>query len=189
MTVTAPFYPGAPLAPSKEKKMNKEYISITNITISSLVSLFTIRNQNINIEQFEKEEIQQWIEKSLPLTLRKEGSCLEIFSNLESDFKKIKQTIWAPLIKKIITNLIENKGPKIMGEKLGLQHLQPEDIGGIHEVFSGHKAIWNDDEISLVHDPHRRDAGKIYTPYDVTDYMTKNCISEMINKCENISVI
>ena len=41
-----------------EKKMKKEYISITNITISSLVSLFAIRNQNIDIEQFEKEEIQ-----------------------------------------------------------------------------------------------------------------------------------
>tara|TARA_B110000003_G_scaffold133666_1_gene135638 strand:+ start:12234 stop:14210 length:1977 start_codon:yes stop_codon:yes gene_type:complete len=170
-----------------EEKMKHFYKSTTNITISSLTSLFSKRNQDISIELFENEEIQKWIENSLPISLRKKNECLEIFSDLDKDLTKIKSNVWAPLITKIILNLIENKGPKIMGEKLGLQHLQPEDIGGIHEVFSGHKAIWNDDEISLVHDPHRRDAGKIYTPYDVTDYMTKNCISEMINKCENIS--
>ena len=163
------------------------YKSATNITISSLTSLFSKRNQKISIESFENEEIQEWIENSLPISLRKKNECLEVFSSLSADLRKIKSNIWAPLITKIILNLIENKGPKIMGEKLGLQHLQPEDIGGIHEVFSGHQAIWKDEEISLVHDPHRRDAGKIYTPYDVTDSMTNNCINEMIKKCENIS--
>ena len=34
--------------------------------------------------------------------------------------------------------------------------LAEEDLGGVSELFSGHRAIWKDDEVMLVHDPARR---------------------------------
>ena len=47
--------------------------------------------------------------------------------------------------------------------------ISEEDLGGISELFSGHKAIWENGVVKLIHNKERRDAGKIYTPYDVTD--------------------
>ena len=49
--------------------------------------------------------------------------------------------------------------------------LAEEDLGGVSELFSGHMAIWKEGEVVLTHNPARRGAGKIYTPFDVTNYM------------------
>jgi hypothetical protein len=64
--------------------------------------------------------------------------------------------------------------------------LAEEDLGGVSELFSGHRAIWKDGEVKLVHDPARRDAGKIYTPYDVTEYMCSQIVKKMLDRCESL---
>ena len=64
--------------------------------------------------------------------------------------------------------------------------LVEEDLGGVSELFSGHLAIWEGDEIKLVHNPNRRDAGKIYTPFDVTEYMCSNVAKAMISRCGSL---
>jgi len=61
--------------------------------------------------------------------------------------------------------------------------LAEEDLGGVSELFSGHKAVWKDGEINLIHNPARRDAGKIYTPFDVTEYMCSNVAKAIISRC------
>jgi len=65
--------------------------------------------------------------------------------------------------------------------------LAEEDLGGVSELFSGHMAIWKDGEVILTHNPARRGAGKIYTPYDVTDYMCDLVARSMISDCKDPS--
>lgn len=60
--------------------------------------------------------------------------------------------------------------------------LSEEDLGGIAELFSGHKASWEDNELKLIHNPQRRDIGKIYTPFDVTNHMSSMVVKHLISK-------
>lgn len=61
-----------------------------------------------------------------------------------------------------------------------------EDLGGISEFFSGHKAILEDGNIILVHNPDRRNFGKFYTPYDVTKHMCKDISQKMVSSSESL---
>jgi hypothetical protein len=62
--------------------------------------------------------------------------------------------------------------------------LSEEDLGGVSELFSGHMAIWKDGEVILAHNPARRGAGKIYTPFDVTNYMCNLVADNLISDCK-----
>jgi len=64
--------------------------------------------------------------------------------------------------------------------------LAEEDLGGVSELFSGHKAVWKDGEVNLIHNPARRNAGKIYTPFDVTEHMCSNVAKTMISRCGSL---
>ena len=60
-----------------------------------------------------------------------------------------------------------------------------EDLGGISELFSGHTASWEDGEIQLIHNPKRRDVGKIYTPFDVTKHICSQVSRHLISKAKS----
>ena len=59
-------------------------------------------------------------------------------------------------------------------------------MGGISELISGHYAIWENGQIKLTHNPSRRDVGKIYTPYDVTNYMCEFIVSNMVSQSNSL---
>jgi len=61
-----------------------------------------------------------------------------------------------------------------------------EDLGGISELFTGHQAILNSGIIKLIHNPKRRGVGKIYTPFDVTEYMCKYSVRKLISRVNNV---
>ena len=63
--------------------------------------------------------------------------------------------------------------------------LAEEDLGGVSELFSGHMAIWKEGEVVLTHNPARRGAGKIYTPFDVTNYMCNIVAHSLISGCDS----
>lgn len=60
-----------------------------------------------------------------------------------------------------------------------------EDLGGISELFSGHTVSWKGDEIQLIHNPQRRDFGKIYTPFDVTNHICSQVVKHLISKAKS----
>lgn len=61
-----------------------------------------------------------------------------------------------------------------------------EDLGGISELFTGHIALWDGSSVKLDHHPERRDVGKIYTPFDVTEYMCKNSVKKLISRVNSV---
>lgn len=62
--------------------------------------------------------------------------------------------------------------------------LTPEDLGGISELFSGHRVNWNNSEPKFDYDSTRRGAGRVYTPFDVTRYMCEQVIPALVRRCE-----
>ena len=66
-----------------------------------------------------------------------------------------------------------------------LNSLTPEDLGSIAELLSGHKPIPTETgDVNFVHDAKRRGAGRIYTPYDVTEYMCAQTLPRLLEACE-----
>ena len=69
------------------------------------------------------------------------------------------------------------------------KRISEEDLGGISELFTGHSAIVNpriDGKITMIHNPERRGVGKIYTPFDVTEYMCKNSVKKLISRVNSV---
>ena len=56
--------------------------------------------------------------------------------------------------------------------------IAPEDLGGISELLSGHSLKLKSDLVAFENNPHG--AGRIYTPYDVTEHMCQESIIEMM---------
>jgi type I restriction-modification system DNA methylase subunit len=110
--------------------------------------------------------------RKIPEELVNNGHVLSLF---EQDIDGIIRDEKKQSILNVKRFIIENKTT-----------LAEEDLGGVSELFSGHRAIWKDEEVKLVHDPARRDAGKIYTPYDVTHYMCSNVAKAMISRCGSL---
>jgi hypothetical protein len=110
--------------------------------------------------------------RKIPEELVNNGHVLSLF---EQDIDGIIRDEKKQSILNVKRFIIENKTT-----------LVEEDLGGVSELFSGHRAIWKDEEVKLVHDPARRDAGKIYTPYDVTHYMCSNVAKAMISRCGSL---
>jgi hypothetical protein len=111
--------------------------------------------------------------KIIPDNLTHSGEVLSMFA---SETKNIEKYSTLKSISKVRTFIGQNKNT-----------ISEEDLGGVSELFTGHKAIWNEEKVHLVHNPARRDAGKIYTPYDVTDFMCSIVAKEMVSKSDNVS--
>ena len=110
--------------------------------------------------------------KSIPEQLTESGRILELLENISHTIGTVKDQ---KSIEKIISFIKTNR-----------KKLAEEDLGGVSELFSGHQAIWKNNEVELVHNPARRDAGKIYTPFDVTEYMCSNVAKVMISRCDSL---
>ena len=110
--------------------------------------------------------------KSIPKELTKSGQILALLGNISYSINTVKEQ---NSIKEIISFI-----------KLNRKKLAEEDLGGVSELFSGHQAIWKNNDVQLVHNPARRDAGKIYTPFDVTEYMCSNVAKAMISRCDSL---
>jgi len=107
--------------------------------------------------------------RTIPRELVNKGHVLSLF---EQDIDEINRDEKKQSISNVRRFILENK-----------TCLVEEDLGGVSELFSGHKAIWEGDEVMLVHNPDRRDTGKIYTPFDVTEYMSSNVAKAIISRC------
>ena len=110
--------------------------------------------------------------KKIPLNLTENGGVLSLFSGATEQIGNARGNEKVGKVRKYIQAKIE--------------FLVEEDLGGVSELFSGHRALWIQNELELVHDPARRDAGKIYTPYDVTEYMCSNVAKAMVSRCGSL---
>jgi hypothetical protein len=110
--------------------------------------------------------------KSIPKQLTESGRILELLENISHTIDTVRRQ---KSIKQIISFI-----------KINRKKLAEEDLGGVSELFSGHQAIWKNNDVELVHNPARRDAGKIYTPYDVTEYMCSNVAKAMVSRCGSL---
>jgi type I restriction-modification system DNA methylase subunit len=109
---------------------------------------------------------------SIPVHLMSKGNVLELFDGIEGH-KNVFQSL--PEASILSTYISENK-----------QVLSEEDLGGISELFTGHQATWEDGVVKLVHNPKRRGTGKIYTPYDVTAYMSAKCSEALLSNSDSV---
>jgi len=109
---------------------------------------------------------------SIPVHLMSKGNILELFDGIEAH-KNVFQSL--PETSLLSTYISENK-----------QVLSEEDLGGISELFTGHQATWENEIVKLVHNPKRRGTGKIYTPYDVTAYMSSLCSEALLSRSDSI---
>ena len=110
--------------------------------------------------------------KSIPKQLTKDGLVLSLLGDVLFTINSVREQ---KSINEIVSFISKNR-----------KKLVEEDLGGVSELFSGHQAIWEGDEVKLVHNPDRRDAGKIYTPFDVTEYMCTNVAKAMISRCSSL---
>jgi hypothetical protein len=60
------------------------------------------------------------------------------------------------------------------------EQISPEDLGGICELLSGHQLSIVEDEIIFSNNIERRNAGRIYTPFDVTNHICQNTLSPLV---------
>ena len=111
--------------------------------------------------------------KEIPNQLSKPNKMLSFFNGSIDQISHYKSTL--PSLN-IVKSFIENN----------LNDIAEEDLGGVSELFTGHQAVWDNDQIKLIHNPNRRDAGKIYTPYDVTRYMSNGVAKSLISRCETV---
>lgn len=88
--------------------------------------------------------------------------CLEIFGDADKD-------LGVERIQTLSSFVQENR-----------DKIAPEDLGGISELLSGHSLTLNSETITFENNPQRRGAGRIYTPYDVTEHMCRESIVEMM---------
>ena len=116
--------------------------------------------------------VEEITKKNIPQELVKKGRVLSLF---EQDLDDIQNSRKESSIIEVRNFIADN-----------YSYLAEEDLGGISELFSGHKAIWINDDVKLVHDSARRDSGKIYTPYDVTNYMCNTIATKMLRRCDTI---
>ena len=110
--------------------------------------------------------------QNIPLNLIENGAVLSLFSGATDKIADTRQNDKVVKVREYIQDNIE--------------FLVEEDLGGVSELFSGHRALWIQNKLKLVHDPARREAGKIYTPFDVTEYMCSNVAKAMISRCGSL---
>ena len=141
---------------TSRKKVSAAYLSASRIALG------------VSVEALTKQEI--------PLGLTDRGRVLSLFNtDLDAIVAARNVNTRRPTLKLLCDFIHANRNA-----------ISEEDLGGVSELFSGHKAIWKKGVIQLVHNPQRRGAGKIYTPYDVTDFMCASIAKNLISKAENL---
>lgn len=144
---------------SSEKKLYDSYLSALKVTLG------------VAIEAMTKQDI--------PTSLVTEDGVLSLFKNEISIISSVRNDSDESTPLAIVRNFIMDNDATIA----------EEDLGGVSELFTGHKATWNEGVVKLVHNPARRGAGKIYTPFDVTQHMctavARNLVSK-VDRCEDM---
>jgi hypothetical protein len=141
---------------SSQKKLSNAYISASRITLGIAVELLT------------KQEI--------PSKLVSRDGVLSLFNNdIDAIISTRNKESTNPAVEALCNFINKNRNA-----------ISEEDLGGISELFSGHQAIWEEGHIQLVHNPERRGAGKIYTPFDVTNFMCLSVAKNIVSKAETI---
>ena len=80
--------------------------------------------------------------KSIPQQLTRRGEILELLENISHTIETVRGQ---KSVEKIISFIKTNR-----------KKLAEEDLGGVSELFSGHQAIWRNNDVELVHNPARR---------------------------------
>jgi hypothetical protein len=120
--------------------------------------------------------VEALIRKPIPASETCEGRILSLFQNHLEEIETIRKN----------GNSNQSANELIRFIQDSQNCIAEEDLGGISELFSGHKATWQGEGINLIHNPERRDVGKIYTPYDVTQYMCSKIVKRLISKADNV---
>lgn len=97
----------------------------------------------------------------------RDSPCLEIFQEADTGISTNAETGLVKFVR-------ENS-----------EYIAPEDLGGISELLSGHSLKLEDNKIVFQNNPQRRGAGRIYTPYDVTEYMCKTVLTKLMAPLES----
>ena len=165
----------------KRSLMRKKLTKLCSSAIIDLISISTSPTNSV-------KKTQQKYLSALRITL---GNAVEAISGLNLPVELTKNGEVLSLFKKEMAKIVESRN---MGSIASVRdfisknkkYLSEEDLGGVSELFSGHQAIWEDGEVRLIHNPERRNAGKIYTPFDVTEYMCSSIAKQMISKCGSV---
>ena len=144
-------------------------------------------NKNPGIKQLDKPYLRA-VRVTLGVAVR---SMTGLDINQEMVERNIQLSLFTGLSKEIedyYNGIESNTGEfKIMRDYIRKnKKISEEDLGGISELFTGHSAILNDSKITLIHNPKRRGVGKIYTPFDVTEYMCKNSVKKLISRVNSV---
>ena len=141
---------------TSKKKLAEVYLSASRVVLG------------VSVESLTKQPI--------PIELTEQGRVLSLFN---SEMKMIvaarEQTTRRSVMNSLCDFINENR-----------RAISEEDLGGVSELFSGHQAVWENGTVQLVHNPQRRGAGKIYTPYDVTDFMSTYIAKNLISSTDNL---
>ena len=141
------------------KQLNDPYLRAVRVTLGVAVRSMT----GLIITH-------EMVERNIQLSLFKglSSEIDEYYNGTECDSEEFK----------IMRNYLEDN-----------KRISEEDLGGISELFTGHSAIINprlDGQITMIHNPERRGVGKIYTPFDVTEYMCKYSVKKLISRVNNV---
>ncbi len=157
---------------------------LTSLCSSAIIDLLSVSTSPVNTAKIMQQKylsalritlgnaVEEISGQSLPSELTKGGEVLSLFKDDMSKIIESRNTESISIIRDFISR--------------NQKYLSEEDLGGVSELFTGHKAVWLDDEVKLVHNPERRNAGKIYTPFDVTEYMCSKIAKQMISKCGSV---
>ena len=141
---------------TSRKKVSEEYLSASRIALG------------VSVEALTKQQI--------PLGLTEGGRVLSLFNaDLDVIITARDKSTRSPTLKSLCDFIDEKRNV-----------ISEEDLGGVSELFSGHQAVWENGDAKLVHNPQRRGAGKIYTPFDVTDFMCTSITKNLISKAETL---
>ena len=141
---------------TSRKKVSEAYLSASRIALG------------VSVEALTKQQI--------PLGLTDIGCVLSLFNiDLDAIITARDESTRSPTLKSLCDFIDEKRNV-----------ISEEDLGGVSELFSGHQAVWENGRVQLVHNPQRRGAGKIYTPFDVTDFMCTSIAKNLISKVETL---
>ncbi|MEL0101804.1 MAG: N-6 DNA methylase, partial [Euryarchaeota archaeon] len=110
----------------------------------------------------------------------------EAYLQVEFDIATIKDTPCLEIFLDADTDLGE-EGLQSLSSfvRENIEHITPEDLGGISELLSGHSLRIDSDRIFFENNPQRRGAGRIYTPHDVTEHMCSVSITELMKNMKS----
>jgi len=162
---------------------------LTNMSSNVIIDLLEIRtNFNTNTKKLNIDydivvkialgiSVEAISRKNMTRSLISNNPILSIFKEVANDLELIRNNLSS-----FPNSLFDLKYFIQQNTKLIVE----EDLGGVSELFSGHKAAWIDGKIKLIHNPDRRNSGKIYTPFDVTKHMCADIADRIVSKSNSL---